>query len=311
MIDQLGKSFEGVIKAARFVVELCTQSLLKKWPTDIQLNCFNEQKHKFVAGILKKQRLVSLLPSYKSDDYKNYQTSLPRAHIQFPFAWFRNGLHQQREEAIGQGNHNDTIVNQYEHRDIKDSFLDNSIQRRLSYWLGLRLPQLRVHSGSLFDELLDNHNAHAMTLGSDIYVRSDKYHPESTEGLALLGHEMTHVAQQYSAPLLPMINDTEIQERAALNNEKLVHLSMRADSSPSNRVAAAHQKSGIDSSPSVKQLGGSVAATPMFADAGRSLPPAELPVSASVVSDAEMSRIKQEVYRDIMQKIRLDIERGA
>lgn len=311
MIELLGKRFEGVINAARFVVGLNTPKLLNKWLIALHLDNLIERKYKFVTDILKKQKMVSLLPNHKSKEIKNDRESISRTHINLPFSLFRNRLEQYRDEAYSQPTHAYSIVNQCGDLNEQESFLDNSIQRRLSYWLGLRLPQLRVYSDSLLNELLDKHNAHAMTLGSDIYIRSDKYHPETTEGLALLGHEMTHVAQQYSEPLLPIINDTGIHETEALNNEKLVHLNMRSDITQGNRIAAAQENLEVKSNSPVKEYGRTVDTTPMFAEAGRSLPATEKPVTSSVVSDAEMSRIKQEVYRDIMQKIRLDIERGS
>lgn len=309
MLERLTKEFEGVATTVRFLAELCTQSFPKKWLVDGLV----DTKHKFVAGILGRLKLVGSHP--RVEGYAFNRSGLSLAHTLFPLARLRNGLHQQQmEKGAGQGIRDDAMfdhIKQYERGGEEGTLLDDSIQSRLSRWLGLRLPQVRVHTGPLFDELLDKRSAHAMTLGGDIYVRSEKYHPERAEGLALLGHEMTHVAQQYITPSLPTVNGTARQEQDAIISEQFVHRRMRADSSPGNRLEAALQKPGGEPSPSIRHVGASGPMTPLFADAGRSAPPTELSVPASMLSEGEMFRIKQEVYRDIMQKIRIEIERGA
>ena len=55
---------------------------------------------------------------------------------------------------------------------------------------------VRVHTGGEAEQLNQNLSARAFTHGSDIYMGSSQYTPDSTEGQRLLAHELTHVVQQ-------------------------------------------------------------------------------------------------------------------
>jgi hypothetical protein len=57
------------------------------------------------------------------------------------------------------------------------------------------IPHARVHTGTLADQAARSVGAQAFTLGSDIFFRAGRYNPGSAGGLALLGHELTHVQQ--------------------------------------------------------------------------------------------------------------------
>jgi hypothetical protein len=58
---------------------------------------------------------------------------------------------------------------------------------------------VRVHTGFAAERLNQDLSAHAFTYGTDIYFDSGKYRPESSDGLHLLAHELTHVMQQTGA----------------------------------------------------------------------------------------------------------------
>lgn len=55
---------------------------------------------------------------------------------------------------------------------------------------------VRVHTGGEADSLNRSLSARAFTTGSDIFVRSSDYQPDSAGGRELLAHELTHVVQQ-------------------------------------------------------------------------------------------------------------------
>jgi hypothetical protein len=55
---------------------------------------------------------------------------------------------------------------------------------------------VRVHTGGEADTLNRSIGARAFTTGSDIFMRSNEYNPDSTQGKELLAHELTHVVQQ-------------------------------------------------------------------------------------------------------------------
>jgi hypothetical protein len=82
--------------------------------------------------------------------------------------------------------------------EVKDSgnvssSLEGEVQAKMEDSFGQDFSGVRIHkdSGSAKDM-----NAKAYTQGTDIHFAPGAYHPDSKEGLALIGHELTHVVQQ-------------------------------------------------------------------------------------------------------------------
>ena len=69
-----------------------------------------------------------------------------------------------------------------------NSFMSNAI--------GADFSNVRVHTNSNAQQMNQGLNARAFTHGSDIYFNRGEYNPGSSDGKRLLGHELTHVAQQ-------------------------------------------------------------------------------------------------------------------
>ncbi|MFO8101361.1 MAG: DUF4157 domain-containing protein [Dehalococcoidia bacterium] len=65
--------------------------------------------------------------------------------------------------------------------------------------MGYDFSGVRLHADSEANQLSEQLDARAFTVGSDIFFRTGEYQPETTEGRKLLGHELTHVVQQGSA----------------------------------------------------------------------------------------------------------------
>jgi hypothetical protein len=74
--------------------------------------------------------------------------------------------------------------------------LDAGIQRSMESAFGADFSSVRVHTNTQADTLNRSLNARAFTTGKDIFFRSGAYAPKSTDGKALLAHELTHVVQQ-------------------------------------------------------------------------------------------------------------------
>jgi hypothetical protein len=62
------------------------------------------------------------------------------------------------------------------------------------------LSGIRIHHAGV-DSICRQWGARAMTVGSDIYFRSDSYAPHTARGLWLLAHEVAHVVQQRRGPV--------------------------------------------------------------------------------------------------------------
>jgi len=77
--------------------------------------------------------------------------------------------------------------------------LPEATRRELGGRMGADFSGVRLHQDSAAVGLCRDLNAHAFTVGSDIYFGSGRYDPHSTAGTQLLAHELTHTMQQGSA----------------------------------------------------------------------------------------------------------------
>lgn len=68
----------------------------------------------------------------------------------------------------------------------------NFMERRMN----ADFSNVRVHKDADAVQMSEELNAHAFTVGNDIYFNEGKYAPESREGQRLLAHELTHTMQQ-------------------------------------------------------------------------------------------------------------------
>ena len=58
-------------------------------------------------------------------------------------------------------------------------------------------PDARIHTGPAAADTARRAGAHALTTGADILFAAGRFAPRTTEGAALLAHELRHVAQQH------------------------------------------------------------------------------------------------------------------
>lgn len=70
------------------------------------------------------------------------------------------------------------------------------VQRQLEAGLNADFSRVRVHTGSEADQFTKSIGALAATSGTDVFFRTGKFDPETSEGRELLAHELTHVKQQ-------------------------------------------------------------------------------------------------------------------
>jgi uncharacterized protein DUF4157/putative toxin of predicted polymorphic toxin system len=81
--------------------------------------------------------------------------------------------------------------------------LTRDLEENLSQLLDTDLSGVRIHTDPAAQEATELVGAEAFTLGEDIYFNTGRFAPNSARGLALLVHELTHVAQgQGGAPTL-------------------------------------------------------------------------------------------------------------
>jgi hypothetical protein len=74
--------------------------------------------------------------------------------------------------------------------------LDDRTRIFMESRFGRDFRRVRVHMGPLADKAASALNAEAFTFGLDVVFGGGKYRPQTSQGLRLLAHELTHVVQQ-------------------------------------------------------------------------------------------------------------------
>jgi hypothetical protein len=186
--------------------------------------------------------------------------------------------------------------------------LDPYVQGWLSRLLDLRIPAVRIHTGQAADATARRFNADAVSLGPDIMFRAGRFAPDSASGLGLLGHELTHVAQARSDRSAAPLDRTTLdrQEAVALENEKRVLQRATAKPGMTTSLAAIPRPTPFRAP--------THAPTPRAASVDRTVAPS---VDGDAVSPApelsaqQLGTLKEVIYRDLMDRIRAEFERGA
>jgi hypothetical protein len=93
--------------------------------------------------------------------------------------------------------------------------LPKAAQAPLEAHFGAPLDGVRVHTDDEAATLSRELDASAFTVGSDVFFAEGQYVPQSTEGQALLAHEITHVGQQMG------FGGAVQREEGALSDEEL------------------------------------------------------------------------------------------
>jgi Domain of unknown function (DUF4157) len=77
--------------------------------------------------------------------------------------------------------------------------LDSQARAVLEPRFGHNFGDVRVYADGQADQLAQDYQARAFTVGQDVYFRSGEYDPQTPSGMGLLAHELTHTIQQRGA----------------------------------------------------------------------------------------------------------------
>jgi uncharacterized protein DUF4157 len=105
-------------------------------------------------------------------------------------------LATSRDDMMGSFEVGGDVENQIQTSKGGGQPLPDSTRSFLEPRFGQDFSSVRVHTGGEADSLNRSLSARAFTTGSDIFVRSSDYQPDSAGGRELLAHELTHVVQQ-------------------------------------------------------------------------------------------------------------------
>jgi hypothetical protein len=222
-------------------------------------------------------------------------------------------------------------------------YLDSNLKNFLAGVLNIRVPPVKIYANQASDALANQFNADALTYKNKIFFKTGKYDPRDKRGIALLGHELTHAVQiktQNQNLPEPKITDYGHEEQEAIDNEKRV-LSHFSSLEPYSGNKNLLNQNPIDNSLNDYKFdsgaygcyenpvssytpGNSSSATksnntqiqaPRTALTSRDLNlPSETNAglnSGFQLSDQQFRTIKDDIYRDIMNRIRIEFERGG
>jgi hypothetical protein len=198
-------------------------------------------------------------------------------------------------------------------REGDGELLPAATRQRLRPLVGADADQARVHVDKRADALTRGQHADAVTMGKDIYFRSGAFAPETPVGLGLIAHELTHVAESNR----PGVGWRRSTQEGLRNEEDLASRRERsaAQSQVSPVVASAYVAPRMPArAPAVSVPRGAAPMPepaqqrPMRADVDRPQPD---PVQAPPQAGPSLDVLRRTMFRDIMNQVRVEFERGA
>ncbi|WKZ16773.1 MAG: DUF4157 domain-containing protein [Candidatus Jettenia caeni] len=196
--------------------------------------------------------------------------------------------------------------------------LNSSLKDFLAGILSIRIPSVKIYANQASDALAKKFSADAITYEDKILLKNGKYNSHDKEDIALLDHELTHIAEssmeKRNAPGYTRPDIFNRGEQEALNNEKKV-LQYFSSIETSEGYKEPSSFSHGDSYAKGNQMPLKQAHSIKTALSSRDLgSPSETNMRVNVpteLSEKQLRMIKEEVYRDIMNRIKIDFERGG
>jgi hypothetical protein len=188
--------------------------------------------------------------------------------------------------------------------ELEELALPEAVRFRLRDVAGREAELLRPHVGPASEEVAKRQDADAVAVGPDVFFARGRFDPEDVDGMALLVHEATHVAE-FQRPGSDWRRETSVQRREeeALARDRELAVgageSPPPESIPSRAAPSPPDAVPPPAAPSIPP--------PMAAAADRPLEQAQ-PNGGSAVDAEELRRA---IYRDLMLDVKTDYERGG
>jgi hypothetical protein len=148
----------------------------------------------------------------------------PNLKINAPGNQYEQAANRVEEQLPAQPNHNEGAFTKNGSK-TGTTKLSEAGQRFYQPFVGSAVDNANLHIGGQADELAKLSKAKALTFGNDVYIPENRFAPESSEGRALIGHELAHVGQSQQAPTQVFRDEEEphypsVEEQAKI--EKLL-----------------------------------------------------------------------------------------
>ncbi len=185
--------------------------------------------------------------------------------------------------------------------------MSESARSALVGFLGLDVGQTRFYDNAAADELNRRLGSDALSMGRQVFFRQGRFEPGDPHGLALIGHELTHVhAGLTGFPRQPAPGPaSQAEERTAVANELRVLREVGVWARPAARGVVAPPALAAANPTSTPAAGVKMAATGRLED----VQPEE--DAGGGLSEQQLAELRELLYRDLMERIRIDQERGA
>lgn len=232
-----------------------------------------------------------------------------------------NPVTRSRSRSINEVDGLESKVNQSNFQ-----ILESPVQAFLSHILNIRIPRVRVYANALSDRLAKKYDADALAYPDKILFRIGKYDPHKVTGLALLGHELTHLEQFNRQDASSTLENSAIAEVEALTNERKVFRYISAQQEYPDQfnsfgftpnIGHFTATSSRETQPSIPHVSESAQSLPLPRAAlsdreiGFSPPAPQAMNLVAPLSELQLNSIKNEVYRDLRQRLRTEFERGS
>jgi hypothetical protein len=188
--------------------------------------------------------------------------------------------------------------------------LGEPVRSLIAGMLDMRIPAVKIYTNQAADQVARRFQADAVAYEDCILFRSGRFEPTTARGLGLLGHELTHAAQARMRSADPSTPDTPEaatqRETLALANEQRIlnRLSGYPMAVPVGRTSGGFSASQV---PAVNPPAVHTAATDRAVTTGDGT----MANQTVQLSSAQLRQIKDAVYRDLMERLRTEFERGG
>jgi len=145
------------------------------------------------------------------------------------------GIEEDKEMFFTKSKNNNPIQ---ESQDIGDSFkvmydkgnpLPDSVRSLMEPRFGCDFSDVRIHNDPKAEESARALNAHAFTMGKNIFFGTNQYQVGTNEGRRLLAHELTHVLQQNSKLHFSRIQTKSAKEKTYIvqKGDRLIDIAVK------------------------------------------------------------------------------------
>ncbi|GAB5401598.1 MAG: hypothetical protein Aureis2KO_31830 [Aureisphaera sp.] len=124
------------------------------------------------------------------------------------------------------------------------SNMDHTTQHFMESRFGTDFSNVSIHTGSQAIQMNRELNAHAFTVGNDIYFNEGKYNPSTQSGKHLLAHELTHTIQQGHGKSIKRSTVSPTEGNGAILNEEEIR--MKSIGPQIQRMQPRNQSGGVD-----------------------------------------------------------------